>query len=361
MFPMNHYTQSFLENILNSIPDPVFVKDEQHIWIMMNDAFAKFLGHPMEKLIGKSDFDFFPEEEARVFWEKDEQVFQTEKENINEESFTDSNKVVHIISTRKQIVKDENGKKFLVGIIHDITEKKQALEKYQQSNAMLANYAHMVSHELKSPIRTIISFSNLLKESAQDGLDESSQEYLHFIVQAATTMNTLTHNLLQFSKINSQKLEIKKIDIHQLIQDVSEELKLTYPNQVYNIDLNLSTLPSTLYADPVLLKQLFQNLLYNAIKFKSDKRSLQIDILGKAMSDVYLFTIRDNGIGISEQYLTQIFGMFKRLHNNSDYEGSGIGLAICNLIVNHHKGEIWVESEIDKGSQFKFTISNSLA
>ncbi|MFA6322795.1 MAG: PAS domain S-box protein [Candidatus Buchananbacteria bacterium] len=142
--------REFLNNIINAVSDPIFVKDSQHRWVVLNDALCKFLGQPREKLIGKSDYDFFPKKEADVFWQKDEEVFSQGWENINEEDFTDAKGVTHTISTKKNIYINNQKKKFLVGIIRDITEQKKAEEKLAERAEELEKLNKlMVGRELK--------------------------------------------------------------------------------------------------------------------------------------------------------------------------------------------------------------------
>ncbi|MFA6410797.1 MAG: PAS domain-containing protein [Candidatus Buchananbacteria bacterium] len=139
-------TEHFLNNIINNVSDPIFVKDSQHRWVVLNDAFCKFIGQPREKLIGRSDYDFFPKNEAAVFWQKDEEVFQKGQEIINEENFTDAKGVTHVIVTKKNIYFNDRGEKFLVGLIRDITENKlverkmkEQLEEMEKINKLMVN------------------------------------------------------------------------------------------------------------------------------------------------------------------------------------------------------------------------------
>ena len=355
---MNHFSESFIENILNSIADPVFVKDKDRRFVLVNQAFEKFIGYSKEELFGKTDYDFFPDEQSNVFKERDQQVFETGEENVNEEKVTVANGDLHIISTKKKIVKDNEGNKFLVGVIHDITEKKKLLDAYQKSNMMLQNYAHMVSHELKSPLRTILSFSNLLVEYKSDNLRLDQKKHLGFISESAKGMNDLVMNLLQFSVVSNQKIDIQLVDANELVEEVVNEMALEI--KATNCDLKIGKLPKSIHMDRGLVKQIFQNLIVNALKFKLADRIQVISIDSYLEEDSYVFSVKDNGIGIEKKYADRIFKMFTRLHNSNEYEGSGIGLAICSLIASYHKGKIWVESKINEGSDFKFSISRSL-
>jgi len=154
-------SEKFLYNIINSIADPIFVKDRQHRWIILNDVFCKFMGHPREELIGKSDYDFFSKKEADVFWSKDEVVFETEEENTNEEELTDAEGVTHVIMTKKSTYKDPQGQKVLIGVIHDITEqRKKEAEERERLREMEIFYKASIGREeriieLKEEIKTL--------------------------------------------------------------------------------------------------------------------------------------------------------------------------------------------------------------
>jgi PAS domain S-box-containing protein len=145
-----NFDDKFYKDVLNALADPIFVKDKNHNWILLNDAFCKFMGKGREELIGKSDYDFFPKNEADVFWNKDEEVFNSEKENINEENFTDSTGKTHVIMTKKTIYRDKNNEKILVGIISDITERKLVENNLIMKNKELERTNRlMIDRELK--------------------------------------------------------------------------------------------------------------------------------------------------------------------------------------------------------------------
>jgi len=349
-------TRSFLENILNGIPDPVFVKDSEHRWILVNQAFCALLNRNCDELIGKSDFDFFPEKEAQIFREKDRLVFDSGAENINEEDFTDGQGELRTISTKKTLVKDENGDRFIVGVIRDVTEKRELIEGLKSSNALLENFANMVSHDLLAPLRTLTGFSDLLAASATDKLNETEKRYLKMIEGSAIRMGDLVENLWRFSRVNDQEIEITEIETRDLLKETIADLGNELEKTEY--EFSNDTYPKRIKGDRKLLKMLLRNLLSNSIKFRSPDRKLLIHISSEATEDFFKFSIKDNGIGIAAEDLERIFKMFIKLNSSRSFDGSGVGLALCELIVKQHQGSIAAESELGKGTTINFSIKN---
>jgi len=354
---MNKPTPKFLADILDHVLHPIFVKNEKHAFIFVNDSLCSFLGISENELLGKHDYDFFPKEQADVFREKDRQVFETSVENTNEEFLTNKNGEIKIIITKKNIIHDQSGNKFLVGVIQDITEIRIHQQKLQESNIILSSYANLISHDLKNPLITIQSYSNLLIEKAYTNLNDEHLKFLKFINKSSERLSQLIDRVLSFSQFDNQELELEQVDIQMLVTDILVEINVSHLQK--KDFLKTINLPIIL-ADRKLIRLVFQNLILNAIKFHSKNRDIQCQISQIENEDSYLFSVSDNGKGIKKENIKKIFKMFKRTKSSSKTDGYGIGLAICNLIVNHHKGEIWVESTIDEGSTFHFSISKSL-
>jgi light-regulated signal transduction histidine kinase (bacteriophytochrome) len=206
---------------------------------------------------------------------------------------------------------------------------------------------------LQEPLRMITSYVQLLAKRYKDKLDDDANDFIEYAVDGSNRMRILISSLLEYSRVNRMK-PFEKIDLNELLEDVLKNLK----DQIYenNAIIKINTLP-VISGDPVLISQLFQNLIANAIKFRRLTKP-QIIISCKQENNEYLFSVKDNGIGIQKAYKEKIFIIFQRLHNKEKYPGTGIGLAICKKIVERHGGKIWLESELDKGSTFHFTIKN---
>lgn len=226
----------------------------------------------------------------------------------------------------------------------------------EKKNKELIQFNYIASHDLQEPLRTVTSFSKILAKENHDKLDQNGKDYLHFILQASQRMQLLIHELLDYSRIGRNKV-LAKVNCNELLEQLEMDMNAAFSEN--NTQLNYQELP-TLVAYSTELRQLFQNLLSNAIKFKQKDIDPIIHISATQMNDHWLFKVKDNGIGIPEKYLEKIFGIFQRLHSKKKYEGTGIGLAHCKKIVDLHNGDIWIESELNVGSTFHFTIPINL-
>jgi PAS domain S-box-containing protein len=224
----------------------------------------------------------------------------------------------------------------------------------QQALAEMERFAYVASHDLQEPLRTVSSFSQLLARHYRGKLDADADEFITFIVEAATRMQTLISDLLALSRIGTRGNPFAPIDSGEVLQVVKENLGAAIAESGAEITQD-SSLP-TLVADRTQLTQLFQNLFSNAIKFRRPGTAPRIHVSAARPAGAWHWSVRDNGIGIDAQFFERIFIVFQRLHNRDEYPGTGIGLAICKKIVERHGGRLWVESEPGKGSTFHFTI-----
>lgn len=241
-----------------------------------------------------------------------------------------------------------------IAVRFDITKQKEQQESLASSNKELEQFAYIASHDLQEPLRTVMSFVDLLKEDYQGNPDEDTYKYLQFISKSTTRMSALIKGLLDYSQLGTEK-ELSAIDCGLIINEIREDLNLRIKKT--NTILRVDELPQV-KARYTELRLLFQNLINNAIKFQKKNVHPEINISAKQELNQWKFAIQDNGIGIAPEQVEKIFSIFQRLHNREDYEGTGIGLAHCQKIVDLLGGKIWVESELDKGSTFYFTIPN---
>lgn len=247
-------------------------------------------------------------------------------------------------------------------IIHDqlaeLNNKNDELEKYIESNLQLENFAYIASHDLKAPLRTVSSFAYLLKKKAYKDLDDKSKKYLDIIVASSNNMQILINDLLQFARMNTDKLHISEVNLSELLKRCRSELSETI--QKTGATLSVSNIPETIYADEIKLGQLLQNLIRNGIKFVRAGIKPIVKIECHERVDEWVFSVNDNGIGIKEEHKSKIFGIFEKLHSNDVYEGTGLGLTICKKVVEKHQGKIWLESEEGVGTTFFFTIKKNI-
>ena len=352
---------NFLNSVLENIPNMIFVKDAKDLrFVRFNKAGETLLGHSKEDLLGKNDYDFFPKEQADFFTQNDHAVLnQSDIIDIPEEPI-DTKRGPRWLHTKKIPIFDRSGKPvYLLGISEDITEMRSAkleleyrTKELERSNAELEQFAYVASHDLQEPLRTISSYVQLLASRYKDKLDEDANEFIDFAVDGSKRMRQLINSLLEYSRVNRSK-PFEWVDINDVIKEIKVDIKDQIKDSGAVIKYN--NMPK-IYGDYVLLGQLFQNLIGNAIKFRRDN-SPEIHISSERKNGSYVFAVKDNGIGIPKEYNEKIFIIFQRLNNREKYPGTGIGLSICKKIVEKHGGTIWVESEPGKGSSFFFTLN----
>jgi len=255
-----------------------------------------------------------------------------------------------------RVVSDGTSKPdMIIGYWMDIHDRIQMEDRIKLSNAELQHFAYVASHDLQEPIRTIISFLQLLKQRKAPTLDFEAQEFIGFAVDGAKRMSQLIQDLLQYSRISTQGNKLEPISSEQCLQTALRDLAASIEQSQAKVDVH-GEWPIVL-ADQGQLVRLFGNLIGNALKYHHPERTPKIDILVERMDGVFQFAVRDNGIGIEAKFFDRIFVVFQRLHGLGQYEGTGIGLSICKKIVERHGGRIWVCSDGDgKGSTFYFTI-----
>ena len=244
-------------------------------------------------------------------------------------------------------------KKLIQKHLNLLKQKNDELKQYIESNMNLQKFAAIVSHDLKAPLRGIKSFSDILNKQLKNEKSALANDCLGFITENTIKMEALIDGVLDYSKIDS-KAEKETLSLNQLIDDIANDFMASAQNA--SVLISREDLPN-IQGNPTQIRQLFQNLIGNGIKYNNQELK-KVHVSSQALEDTYQFLIKDNGIGISKKYHKKIFDMFRRLHGDSEYKGSGIGLATCQKIVEQHHGKLWVESEEEQGSSFYFTMSS---
>ncbi|MFH1323148.1 MAG: ATP-binding protein [Methanobacteriota archaeon] len=287
-------------------------------------------------------------------------------ENFEVQFYCKDDKIVwFLLNTR--ILRDSSGIVCLEGTATDITDSKRAgeeilklnreLERHiiqlGEANKELEAFSYSVSHDLRAPLRAIDGFSNILLKKHADKIDDEGKRMLNIIRINTQKMGELIENLLTLSRLGRKEMALSDIDMCELAKDVYDELRATVPGRA--LQFNIKTLPAAI-GDIKLIRQVFVNLLANAIKFTKSREITDIEVRGWSEKNENIYYIKDNGVGFDMQYSDQLFGVFQRLHNEKEFEGTGIGLAIIQRIIHRHGGRVWAEGKIDGGATFYFTL-----
>jgi PAS domain S-box-containing protein len=253
-----------------------------------------------------------------------------------------------------------DGEKVIQCNVRDITARRRAEEtlgqvvnELQRSNEDLQQFAYVASHDLQEPLRMVTGFLTLLQERYRGQLDGKAQEYIGYSVEGATRMSALIRDLLEYAKVGANGQQTAPVDLSAVADTVKANLRAAIEES--NAVITHEPLP-TLTADARQMRQLFQNLIGNALKFRVEGRRPEVHMAALQEGGEWLFRVKDNGIGIDPNQSKRLFKLFQRLHGREEYPGTGIGLAICRKIVEGHGGRIWVESVSGEGSTFCFTL-----
>ena len=359
--------RSFLKAILNSLSVGIIACDRNGLLALFNQTSEKIFGtvKPLPAQEWSKHYGLY-ELDGKTFL-KDEDLPLSRA--FAGETFTDAEfmaiaedgRVRILLSNGCPILDPDGDKLGAVVTARDITKRRQTEEKLKklnaellQSNQELENFAYIASHDLREPLRMVTSFTQLLAQRYENQLDDEADTIIGFAVDGAKRMETLIEDLLLYSRVGKQNKPLKIINCNLVLQKVTSNLRLLV--QETGTTLKIKPLPQ-IVGDEIQLVQLFQNLISNAITYRSKSNPL-IEINAVPQQQGWLFTVRDNGIGIDPKHARRIFDVFQRLHPKDKFSGTGIGLSICKKIVERHGGRIWVESELGHGAAFKFILNS---
>lgn len=375
-------SQVFLNSVIENLPIMVFIKRADDLrFVLWNRAGEEITGRSAEAFVGKNDYDFFSREEADRFTARDREALERgELVDIREELMHTPHKGVRILHTRKIPICNGAGRpEYLLGISEDITERKAAEEKLrqfaarlQQNNRELQDFAYVASHDLQEPLRKVRAFGDRLKTKCADAFTEEGRDYLGRMLNAAQRMQVLIEDLLAFSRVTTKAQPFVPVDLNHIARDVISDLEVRIEQVQGRVEVG--ALP-TIDADPTQMRQLVQNLIGNALKFHRSDETPVVKIYARgsgaagpmteepgeptplcAPGRFFELCVEDNGIGFDEKYLDRIFTVFQRLHGRGEYEGTGVGLAICRKIALRHNGDITARSQPGKGSTFRVSL-----
>jgi PAS domain S-box-containing protein len=354
---------AFLDSVIENLPAMLFIKDAKELrFTRVNCAAERLLALARTELVGKNDFDFFPAEQAAFFQAKDRSALEGNTIVDVAEEPIETKQGRRWLHTMKVPIVDERGvPAFLLGISEDITEKKRVAEDLRRAkdaaeaaNRELESFSYSVAHDLRAPLRSIDGFSQALLEDSADRLDAEGADHLRRVRGATKRMAELIDDLLELSRVTRSEFAREHVDVGAIGRAVAAQHRAADPQRDVAV-----VIPDGLVADadPRLLRIVLENLIGNAWKFSAKKPSARIE-LG---SQDGAFYVRDDGAGFDMTYASKLFGVFQRLHAVSEFDGTGIGLATVQRIVQRHGGRVWAEAKAGEGATFFFTLNESEA
>jgi PAS domain S-box-containing protein len=356
--------ESKYRTILATIQEGYFEVDLAGNLTLANDSFARLLGYSMDELQRMNYRRYTEDPCSRVVFEAFNHVYRTGEsvDSFGWEIIRKDGEHRYAEASAGPI-ENEGGEVIgFRGIVRDGTPKRRAEEKLKQrsvelarTNEELRQFASVASHDLQEPLRMVAGYTRLLAQRYSGQLDEEADQFIKYAVAGVSRMQHLIEDLLSYSRIQSHGHEFEPVQTLDTLEWALSNLE-SLVGEV-GATVTHDVLPEV-NADPTQLGQLFQNLLSNALKF-SDHKDARIHVGVERRPDEWIFNVRDNGIGLDPQYGSRIFEIFQRLHPHDEYEGTGIGLAICKRIVERHGGRIWVESMPGEGATFFFALPDS--
>lgn len=351
-------SEARLRSILDQAPVSIYIKDLEGRYVFLNVFAEKMLGLADEEVIGKRNEEILPPETAEQLSANDEGVIREGAPIKGEETIMGKDGPRTLLST-KFLLRKIGGEPYgLCGISTDISHRKQAekeIETYtkrlEESNQALQDFAAFASHDLQEPLRKILGFGEVLSQKYRQSLDETGRDYLRRMEDAAARMSALIEDLLEYSRVTTKAKPFRDTNLNALLEKVTSDLELRI--QRTGAVIQIEDLP-TVNADPSQMRQVFLNLIGNALKFSEARPFIRIS--ARSHEGRLEISVEDNGIGFDETKVDAIFRPFQRLHGRSAYEGKGMGLAIVKRIVERHGWKISARSRPGKGSTFVLTL-----
>lgn len=334
--------ESKFKRLTERISDAYYAVDTEFTVTYWNDSIADRLSIPAEEVLGETLWDHVPHLEETVVEDRLREAIETGEQTTCEYYYEPADYWMLL-----QIYPDDDG---LGVIVKDITDRKEYEAQLERSNERLQEFAYILSHDLQEPLRMVSSYVCLLEDELEDELDAETREFIDFAVEGTERMRGMIDGLLLYSRVETEGSTFTETDVEAVLDSVRTDLELKVMEA--DAEIVVDSLP-TVHADADQLGQLFQNLLKNAIEHGGEGTT--IEITAEEIDGGHQFAVSDDGPGIPTDKQADIFGLFDK---GRDSDGTGIGLAVCERIVNRHNGDIWVESEPGNGTMFYFTLSN---
>lgn len=358
----------FAEQVIENLPLALYMKDVvASRLVRVNRAVEKLAGRPRETILGRDCDQFFEEGKGAAYLERERAFIQRGGEEIEEvEIATPAGP--RMVSVRRVLLKDEQGRpRYVLGTAADITERLENERRLREFSADLAektraleaanreleSFSYTVSHDLRAPLRAVDGYAAMLEEDYGRQFDEEGRRYLRALREGATRMGRLIEDLLTFSRLGRQVLEPGTVETGSLVESAWQAALEANPGSA--AVLEVGPLPPT-RGDALLLRQVWINLLDNAVKYSSRTAAPRIQVRGEESGTETVFHVTDNGAGFDMRYYDKLFQVFQRLHSENDFPGTGVGLAIVQRIVARHGGRVWASSQPGQGAVFSFAL-----
>ncbi len=316
----------------------------------VNEAFCKMVGYSKKELMGRTATELqlvteMPDRDNVIRKLKDEGSVRDIEMVMRNKSGKRFDTLVSIETIHLQ---DEP---YAINVIYDITRRKDAERQLELANKELESFSYSVSHDLRSPLRSILGYTHFLTEGYSSTLDEEGNRLLATVTRNAEKMNRLIEELLRFARLSRQEMEKVPVDFNSMVIGVTQSMT----EAMKNVKLEIKQMPKA-FGDAALLTQVWMNLLGNAVKYSAKKDKPEIEIGSEVHDGETVFYIKDNGAGFDMRYAERLFEVFQRMHNPRDFEGTGVGLSIVKRIINRHGGRIWADAKVNEGAIFYFTL-----
>lgn len=344
--------------LINNSEDIIGIIDQESLTIeAVNPAFTAILGYREEEILNKSLLSILGDKENKQIVEgarqQERASFETRVKDKNRKIKWLEWKVVSRFGKWFVNARDITSQKKADEQILELNETLQKnVEQLSVLNKELESFSYSVSHDLRAPLRIMQGYATMLIEDYHDRLDEEGMKYLNNVSNGALRMNKLIDGLLEFSKMGRKPIQKSSVNMKQMVDKIVAEQHTARPHQVA---VQVNDVYST-GADQLLINQVWTNLISNAFKYTSKKSDATVEIGSSRDESEITYYVKDNGAGFSMDYANKLFTVFQRLHKPSEFEGTGIGLAIVNRIVSKHGGRVWAEGKVNKGATFYFTL-----
>ena len=350
--------KGFIEQLINSSTDGILAFDRESRCTLWSDGMARISGLRAEEVLGRPALEVFP-----FFKDTGEDKYFAaafEGQTVTAEGGRYSARepaARSVFEARYSPLIGDSGQTVgVLAIVRDVTERRRVEQELARSNAELEKFSYSVSHDLRAPLRAIDGFARALHEDHGSNLNADGQRLLGVIRDSAQRMGQLIDALLNFSRVGRQALVTTSVDLTAQAESVVDELRRT-ANGVA-VEVTIHPLP-TVAGDATLLRLVLANLIGNAFKFSRNRSHPRVEIGARREGSEVTCYVKDNGAGFDMRFKDKLFGVFQRLHHVEEFEGTGVGLALAQRIIDRHDGRIWAEGKLNEGATFYFALPNA--